>query len=477
MEKNPFNNAEFSGALVDQDLEHVFEAMADGVWVCDATPKLLWINSACEELNSIRREEVCGKSVSELLDQGNFDTDVTHRVLREKQPVAIIQKVKSGRTLLVNGVPIFDNNGNVRFVVGSERDLTELNMLREELEQKDEINSKIHSELLTMKLRDRIPGVVVAASDQMDAVMETVLRVANFDTSVLLTGPSGTGKSMIARLIHDGSNRRDMPFMTLNCGAIPAALAEAELFGYTEGAFTGALKGGKIGLIEAANGGSLFLDEIDAFSMDIQVKLLTFLDTREFLQIGGRRVKTVDVRLIAASNRDLEQLVQQGSFREDLWYRLNVVPILVPPLAERRDDILPLVSQVLEKLSRLHGESRSISRDALEILERYDYPGNVRELENILEQSYVLCDQPEITVQHLPGKLKDTASLQPTGPQRKGLRTGTLQQTLDLAEKEFLHNACRNFRRQTDIARSLGVSQPTVARLLKKHQLKPARTG
>ena len=145
-------------------------------------------------------------------------------------------------------------------------------------------------------------------------------------------------------------------------------------------------------------------------------------------------------------------------------------------LFRSRDDILPLVSQALEKLSRLHGESRSISRDALEILERYDYPGNVRELENILEQSYVLCDQPEITVQHLPGKLKDTASLQPTGPQRKGLRAGTLQQTLDLAEREYLHNACRNFHRQTDIARSLGVSQPTVARLLKKHRLKPART-
>ena len=286
------------GIFAAGEMEQIFEAMADGVWVCDSTPTLLWINSACEELNNITREDVCGKTVEELLSSGNFDTDVTHRVLNGKKSIAIIQKVKSKRTLLVNGIPIFDDQGNVKYVVGSERDVTELNLLKEQLEQKQEFAKKIQSELLTMKMRELKVEEIISASESMERVMGTVLRVANFDTTVLLTGPSGSGKSMIAKLIHDGSSRRDKPFLILNCGAIPDSLAEAELFGYSDGAFTGAHKGGKMGLIEAADGGTLLLDEIDAFSLDVQVKLLTFLDTKSFFKVGSRQLQQVDVRLI-----------------------------------------------------------------------------------------------------------------------------------------------------------------------------------
>ena len=450
------------------ELEQIFEAMADGVWVCDATPTLLWINSACEALNDIKREDVCGKSVDELLDRGNFDTDVTHRVLREKKPVAIIQKVLSNRTLLVNGVPIFDAAGKVKFVVGSERDVTELNLLREEIEQKQEIARKIQSELLSMKMRDLKLQEIVSVSDSMERVMETVLRVANFDTTVLLTGPSGSGKSMIAKLIHDGSDRREKSFMTLNCGTVPGPLAEAELFGYTDGAFTGAQRGGKSGLIEAAEGGTLFLDEIDAFTLDIQVKLLTFLDAKSFIKLGGRKIQQVDVRLIAATNSDLEVLVQEGRFRSDLWYRLNVVPIEMPALVERPDDILPLIGHCMKRLSERYGAEKTIGRNVIDVLTRYHYPGNVRELENILEHSFIMCQSNEITVNDLPRNVLDTTSPLRAIPKN----AHNLKQALESVEREYLKSACIRHTTQSDIARFLGTSQPTVARLLKKHKLR-----
>jgi PAS domain S-box-containing protein len=450
------------------EIEQIFEAMADGVWVCDSTPRLLWINSACEELNNIKREDVCGKSVDELLSNGNFDTDVTHRVLNGKKSIAIIQKVKSKRTLLVNGTPIFDDQGEVKFIVGSERDVTELNLLRRQLEEEQEITQKIQSELLTMKMRELKMEEIVSASESMERVMDTVLRVANFDITVLLTGPSGSGKSMIAKLVHDGSDRRDKPFLILNCGAIPDSLAEAELFGYTDGAFTGAQKGGKIGLIEAADGGTLLLDEIDAFSLDVQVKLLTFLDTKRFIKVGGRQLKQVDVRLIAATNSDLESKVEMGKFRSDLWYRLNVVPIYIPGLSERPDDIIPLITYYIKQLSNRYGTHKSVDRSAMDVLSRYHYPGNVRELENILEHSYVLCQSDQIGTEDLPQNVLDTVnpirSLQST--------TKNLKQALEKIEREYLFSASKTYKTQAEIAASLGTSQPSVARLLKKHGLR-----
>jgi PAS domain S-box-containing protein len=454
------------GANVPRQLEAVFEAMSDGVWVCDATPRLLWINSACEQLNDIRREEVCGKTVAELLGMGNFDHDVTRRVLREQHPVAINQKVKTGRTLLVNGVPVFDDDGEIAYVVGTERDLTELNVLRSELDRSHEISRRINSELLALKMKELKLTEIVAESEPMERVLDTALRVAAFDTTVLLTGPSGTGKSLIARVVHQSSNRRERPFLSLNCGAIPASLLEAELFGYADGAFTGAQRGGKPGLLEAAHGGTVFLDEIDAFQPDLQVKLLTVLDTQAFIRVGGTRVQHVDVRLIAATNRDLGALVEAGTFREDLWFRLNVVPIALPPLRERPADIPALADAMLKRLGERYGIARSLSPQAMDVLCRYEFPGNVRELQNILERSFVFSHAETIDFADLPAEVRAAFPRPGEAPAE------SLEQALVQVEREWLARACRRHRRQVDVAAELGVSQPTVARLLKKHGLK-----
>ncbi|MFT6557668.1 sigma-54 interaction domain-containing protein [Sneathiella sp.] len=449
-----------------EHLEEVFEAMADAVWVCNAEPRLLWINSACEKLNGIRREDVCGKTVHELLLSGNYDKDVTSRVLREKKPVVINQHVKSGRSLLVTGVPIFDEQGAVRFVVGNERDLSELNQLRQELEKEQQRSDRIEQELLTLNMRDKSLENIVAVSDVMEKSLYLALKVAAYDTTVLIAGPSGSGKSMIARLIHEASPRRNNQFLHLNCGAIPHNLVEAELFGYEQGAFTGASKGGKAGLIEAANGGTLFLDEIDAFPMDMQVKLLTFLDSQGFIRVGGTKIHQVDVRLISATNKDLRKMVDEGLFREDLYFRLNIVPLEIPPLQRRMADLPALIGLTLKKLGQKHNKDFSITPEFVEILSKYSFPGNVRELENILERACVLSTSEMLSITDLPADIRDQRGSD------VALGTGSLKAALEQVEAELLRQALGKYDTQKSLAVALGVSQPTVARLLRKHDLK-----
>jgi PAS domain S-box-containing protein len=454
------------GTEILEDIEAIFDASSTGLWICDTTPRLLWINSAVENLNDIKREDVCGRTVEELLGRGNYDQSVTNQVLAKKEPIAIIQSVRSGRTLLVNGVPVFGDDGEILYVVGTERDVTELNMLREELEEKQQLNRKIQSELLAMKMRELNSHEIVAESEPMKRVLETAFRVADFDTTVLATGPSGAGKSLIARVIHDSSNRKEEPFLSLNCGALPQALVDAELFGYVGGAFTGAQKGGKSGLLEAADGGTLFLDEIDAFPLEVQVKLLTFLDTRRFIRVGATKFQQVDIRLLAATNKNLEEMVQQGSFREDLFFRLNIVQIDIPPLSQRREDIPLLASNILERLKKRYGVRRTLSPQVMERLCGYDFPGNVREINNILERAIVLCRGEQIRISDLPPELRETSH-----PQTQLNTTGTLKDAINEAEKACLEDAAAKFSRQADMATHLGISQPSIARLRKKHGL------
>ena len=263
-----------------------------------------------------------------------------------------LQTCKTGKQVLVTGNPVYDETGKVSLVVMNVRDLTELNQLRSQLQDSEQIRHRLNKSLSEHSGIAKILEEMVVRSPVMMQVLDRSTRVAGGGTPVFLQGPSGVGKSMLAKLIHQISPRKEGPFIKINCGAIPGALLESELFGYEKGAFTGADPAGKAGLVEAGNGGTQFLDEVTEISHNLQVKLLEIIEEKTYTRVGGIGPKSVDVRIIAASNRDLKQMIQRGEFREDLYFRLNVFPIAIPPLCRRTEDIPALADHFITKLNR-----------------------------------------------------------------------------------------------------------------------------
>ena len=300
----------------------------------------------------------------------------------------------------------------------------------------------------------------------MHNVMALTKKLASVNTTVLITGESGVGKGLIARRLHEEGVRWKKPFVTVNCGAIPENLIESELFGYVAGAFTGSRADGKQGLFEAAQDGTIFLDEISELPLNLQVKLLQVIQERQITPVGGTRPIPVDVRIISATNRNLEELVKEGRFREDLYYRLNVVPINVPSLRERPADIIPLIQMNIARCNRELGETKSISPDALSILLKYPWPGNIRELQNIIERLVITTSHNVITEDDIFIFIKEAAE-----DNQINYADTSLAAALERAEKEILSRALENYKSTRAIARVLKVSQPTVVRKLNKYGL------
>jgi transcriptional regulator with PAS, ATPase and Fis domain len=282
---------------------------------------------------------------------------------------------------------------------------------------------------------------------------------------VLILGESGVGKEMVANLIHETSDRKNSPFIKVNCGAIPENLLESELFGYEGGAFTGAKKEGKMGLFELANKGTLFLDEIAEMPLALQVKLLRVLQEREVMRVGGVKPVAVNVRIIAATNRNLHEDVQKGNFREDLYYRLNVIPLSILPLRERREDILPLASYFIEQFNQKYLTKKTLSAETAEAFELYNWPGNVRELQNIVERLIVMSDGDEIQHLHLPEEITNLSS---NRDKVQVLDILPLKECMEMAEKQLLRLAKQKYSSTVKIADALQVNQSTISRKLQK---------
>jgi transcriptional regulator with PAS, ATPase and Fis domain len=306
----------------------------------------------------------------------------------------------------------------------------------------------------------------------MENILQLAAKIADVDSTVFILGESGVGKEVIARFIHKRSHRDKGPFVKINCGAIPETLLESELFGYETGAFTGAKRQGKPGLIEMANEGTLFLDEIGELPLNLQVKLLQVLQEHRLVRIGGIKPITVNIRVIAATNRDIENMVKKGEFREDLFYRLNVVPITIPPLRERRDDIIPLIYHFLEEYNRKYDKAKKISAEAKDILIKYNWPGNVRELENTVERLVVTVEEDVILPHHLPENLKEINI-----PLKVVNVDGIipLKDAVEMVERQLLHKAVEQCNSTYDIAKILGVNQSTVVRKIQKYGIKLKR--
>ena len=302
----------------------------------------------------------------------------------------------------------------------------------------------------------------------MRQLYETAELVLNVDATVLISGQTGVGKDVLAKFIYNQSNRRMQgEFIKINCGAIPPDLLESELFGYEGGAFTGANKQGKPGMFELADKGVLFLDEVGELPLNLQVKLLRVIQEREVQRIGAIKPKKINVRLIAATNRDLRKMVESGDFREDLFYRLNVIPIFIPRLAERPEDILHLVSNFLLQMNEKYEMNKSISPDLRSFLFQYDWPGNIRELSNLIERLVLLTRDNLITVNHLPSEYK-SAILSTSSPLQENL---TLKEAVEQAEKQVILHAVKNSSTTYELAKLLDTSQATVVRKLKKYNI------
>ncbi|HOP85650.1 MAG TPA: sigma 54-interacting transcriptional regulator [Syntrophorhabdaceae bacterium] len=328
-------------------------------------------------------------------------------------------------------------------------------------------NERKEKEELTTELRSRysLPNII-SISDKMQDVIKICLKVAKSKANVMLRGESGTGKELIARAIHYESDRSGMPFIALNCAALPETLLEAELFGYEKGAFTGAYMT-KLGRFELANKGTIFLDEIGDVSLPIQAKLLRVIQEQTFERLGGTKSIKVDVRIIAATNRDLEQMVKDGGFREDLYWRLNVVPVYLPPLRDRDEDIPPLIDHFLNKFNREYNKNIGINNEAMALLMRYPWPGNVRELENTIERLVVLSEDGIINVDDIPSYIKEGITV------RRNNINGSLIVETERLEKERIIDALKrcNFN-QSKAAKLLGITQRQIGYKIQKYAIK-----
>jgi len=441
-----------------------FNSSYDGLHILDGNGYTVLINNACQRIEGTSAEDIGHKNIRELVEEGYYSESVTLKVLEQKMPVTIIQKVRNGNTVLVTGTPIF-KDGRIDKVVVNSRDITELNALKDALSEKRLELEKYQEEWEKLRAKVSITSNMVCNSLSMKKIIETALIVSKVDSTVLICGESGSGKGMLSRLIHDNSARKDRPFVKIDCGSIPDTLFESEIFGYEKGAFTGANSGGKMGLAQLADGGTLFLDEIGEVPLLVQTKLLRLVQNKEILRVGGENPIKVNVRIIAATNRDLLTMVNEGKFRLDLYYRLNVIPIEIPPLRERKDDIYGLIINTIDKINKEYEFHKKISSEAMDILIDYSWPGNVRELENIMERIMILADGEMIGIDDLPAFLKKANPYyEPEGPD-------SLKSRMEYYEKEILKDLLLKKMPYSEISQSLDIDITTLRRKLHKYKL------
>lgn len=451
-----------------ENMLEILDCIRVGVFIGDGNGRTLLMNKESEKTGGLTREEVTGKTMMELIEMGYVEDSTIMRAMKSHAEESIIQELGEGGQLYITGVPIM-KNGKLELVVCTERDITETINLKELLKEKEEIAEKYESEVQYHRNRSiNNDEEIVYESFEMQNVVEKALRAAKHGTTVLLTGESGTGKEIIANLIYEKGCRNREAFIKVNCAAIPASLLESEFFGYERGSFTGAKKEGKKGLFELADKGTLFLDEIGELPILLQSKLLRALQEKEIMRVGGANRIPVDVRIIAATNTNLTEAIQNGTFREDLYYRLNVYPIEIPPLRVRKSDIVKLARFFVEKFNKEYKVNKSITDDAAEILGNYTWPGNVRELRNVIERLIVSYDGTHINKFQVQGLINQNGTEKPKAFK---IYTGTLQELMDNYEKEILADLMNRYHKASAVARALGVNKSTISRKLKKYGL------
>jgi len=462
---------------LNKELDAIIESSFDGLYITDGKGITLRLNKAFEMISGINGNEFLGHCVDDIEKEGIVSESVTKLVLQRREPVTIIQNYKTGKIALATGSPVFDKNGELFRVVCNVRDITELNLLNEKLERAQGLTQHYESELRSLRMRYAAPERLVVNSVEMRKLLDMVVRIAKVESTILITGETGTGKELIAQIIHENSSCREGPFIKVNCGAIPETLLESELFGYENGAFTGAKKEGKPGFFQLASGGTLFLDEIGELPLGLQVKLLRVLQNKEITRVGGTTPIKVDVRIVAATNRDLMEMVQNKQFRGDLYYRLNVLPIHVPPLRERKDDIPNLVVHFVQIFNQKYQLTKRIAPEVIDLFMKYDWPGNVRELENLIERLVVITPGDVVNVQDLPVHITSEHPEALTDNLSQITVSGIvpLKDAVESVERQILQQAYAKYRTTRQMAAELKVDASTIVRKAAKYGITPGQ--
>ena len=445
---------------LSDDLKEILEGSFDGILVTDGEGNVQFMNSSYERVAAIPRRELEGRNMRALINPVWMQNSVAFVVADERRAVSKRQVTRDGRDIIVTGMPVFDEAGNIKRIVINARDITEIYHLREELLNAKSRELQHYQSVLSTVNVDA--EKMVAISESMKKIFLLAKRVGGFDTTVLILGESGAGKEEVARQIHNSSIRRDHALVIINCGAIPENLLESELFGYEKGAFTG-----------ASNAGTVFLDEVGELPLSFQVKLLRVLETKQVTRVGGIRSKAIDVRFIAATNRNLNKMVQDRTFREDLYYRLNVVSITVPPLRQRREDILPLSLYFLNMFNHKYNQNKVMTPEVIKRMEEYDWKGNVRELRNVVEHMVIMSPHTHLQISDVPWIIRqcggrDVAEDSETPEPEPVTDLNLAVQQLEIRLLEQAKAACGSTR---EMARYLHIDQSTVVRKLRKYGL------
>ncbi|MBU8880730.1 sigma 54-interacting transcriptional regulator [Bacillus sp. FJAT-29790] len=447
---------------LNSDLQAVYASSQEQILVIDENGKIIRVAGMflSHFWKVDRPEQIIGKHISEYTKKNIFQPNVFELCQKQKKKVTAIQDSMGNRRVWSVATPVY-HEGKLEKVVVLSRDITQENSsipnhsdegFNHSLQERDDINNKEKQ--------------LVYRSKKIERLVAEIKRVAQFNSTILLEGESGVGKEVFAHQIHSASPRSKQQFVRINCGAIPETLIESELFGYEKGSFTGADKSGKAGLFEIAHNGTLFLDEIGELPLNMQVKLLRVLQEREVTRIGGVHPISIDVRIITATNKDLREMVNRGEFREDLFYRLYVIPFRIPSLRERKEDILPLSIYFLEQFKQMYEIKKSFTPEAIEVFETYSWPGNVRELQNIVERLILLTEDEWIQREHALKFIY--GEVQRKKKQLYVLELMPLKEAVEELETQLIERGMQTYRTADKLSKILGVSPATISRRMKK---------
>lgn len=446
--------------------KEIVDGLYTDVIITDKEGVIVYANESTEYWFNMEKRDIIGNSVFELEKKKVFYPSVARMVLESGQKQTLIQQTRNDKKLLVTGNIIYDSKQNIEYIVCYSQDITEIEKLKSYIKKVEGELESIKKELQFYQKLQMEDSRLVAKSPKMQKVLSVMDRVADTDATVLLTGESGVGKSLLAEQLHKKSNRKG-EFVAINCSSIPESLIESELFGYKPGAFTGASQKGKVGLVEKAQNGTLFLDEIGELPINVQAKLLMLIQEKTFYRIGDSQPREVNFRLVAATNVNLEELIKQGAFRKDLYFRLSVIHISIPPLRERQEDLLNLLMNMTERFNKRYDRHKELTHETIDCLLRYSWPGNVRELSNIVERLVLTIEEDVLLPEHLPENINTGHLAAPL----IGIGHKSLKEIVEETEIRVLKDARKKYISTTKMAKILKVSQPTIVRKLKKYGL------